>query len=145
MLDLMLSEYAPPLQAGDVVDEGGSLGPRTLLNAGLLPSLSRTGVNVTDAAVIPGGLPDSPEVAGMALDQRQRRLFSCTRQLAERIDRSITQGHLPLILGDCTAGVGAFAGLKRRWDDVAVIVRVAIASGARPIPGLHQEFPWTQR
>ncbi|MGE5542401.1 MAG: arginase family protein, partial [Bacillota bacterium] len=52
---------------------------------------------------------------------RQRRLIRCTRHLAERVERSITQGRLPLILGDCTAGVGAFAGLRRRRDDVAVV------------------------
>ncbi|MGE5484086.1 MAG: arginase family protein [Ignavibacteriales bacterium] len=122
MLDLILSEYAPPVRAGEIVDEDGSLGPRTLLNAGLLPSLSWAGVRVMDAAVIPGGLPpDDAGAAGIAVDERKRRLTYCTRQLAERIEYSIAQERLPLTLGDCTAGVGVFAGLKRRWDDVAVV------------------------
>jgi len=122
MYDLILCEYAPPNKTTDVIDECLSLGPRTLLNAGLLPALSWAGVQVPDAAIIPWGFPsDGAAGAGTPLDGRKSRLLASTKQLAERTHYAVTQDHLPLTLGDCTAGVGVYAGLKQRWDDVAVV------------------------
>ncbi|MCR4397888.1 MAG: arginase family protein [Firmicutes bacterium] len=113
MVDLILCEYGPPLEPGDALDPVVARGPRVLLNAGLIPSLSAAGVRVFDVSLVPE--------ADCGSLQRKDLLEHVSARLASRVAASIAAGHFPITLGDCTAAIGVCAGMRRLEGRRAVV------------------------
>ncbi|MEW6080563.1 MAG: arginase family protein [Bacillota bacterium] len=113
MVNLTLSESAPPLRPGDVLDHEMAAGPRSLLDAGVVSSLAQEGLALDQLVFVPQGTPPR----GDALSH----LHWCLEQVAFSTQEAAARGSLPLTLGDCTVAIGVMAGLQRRSNRVAVV------------------------
>lgn len=104
-------EYAPPAPASARRQHGIAGGPQALVAAGLEAALRAAGLAVTCLVRIGVSSPD-PHVS----------LPGVAARVAHEVRCAIQSGHLALILGDCTASVGAVAGLAGTvGPDVALL------------------------
>ena len=94
--------------------------PAAYRAAGLLEKLRARGLEVEDEG-------DSPPVSYRPDPQHPRRqnvglVAEVARLTADRVERAVAGGRVPLVLGgDCTVGLGVVAGLRRRHPRLGLL------------------------
>jgi arginase len=94
-------------------------GPRALRDAGLVAALEAVGAAVTDVGDVDGFRwapdPDDPRAANAAAVGER------ARQVAERVAAAPREARVLVLGGDCTVGVGTFAGLVARGGEPGLV------------------------
>jgi arginase len=95
---------------------GVDMGPSAVRVADLNKKLTRLGYKVTDAGNIPVDIPETQEVG----DQQckfLREIVQICENLAQLVEKSLTQGRLPIVLGgDHSIALGSLAGLAHFYQ-----------------------------
>jgi arginase len=92
---------------------GVDMGPSAIRYAGLSDRLRRLGHQVTDVGNVPVPVPESRTPAGTRLKYLPE-IVKVSRVLARTVERALSDGTLPVILGgDHSLAIGSLAGLLR--------------------------------
>lgn len=99
---------------------GQERAPAALRAAGLLERLQKAGCDVVDGGDLPvvtfAPDPEQPRQQNVGL------VLEVARQTADAVDRVLTGGRLPVVLGgDCSLGLGVIAGLLRHQARLGLV------------------------
>jgi arginase len=94
---------------------GVDMGPSAIRYAGLHAGLLELGCQVADAGNIEVAIPESME-RGATRGHYLEEIARCNRVLAERVERFLDAGHIPLVLGgDHSIAIGSISGVAAHW------------------------------
>lgn len=100
---------------------GVDMGPSAIRYAGLQDRIRRMGHSVQDIGNLPVPVPESRNSEGTRLKFLQE-IVKVNRVLARTVERTLTEGAVPIILGgDHAIAMGSIAGLLRCRQNPAVI------------------------
>jgi len=119
MMSRRLALIGVPSSAG-ARRTGQERAPAALRAAGLLERLRDAGLDVADLGDLPGvrfaPQPEHPRLQNLAL------VAAVAGQVADRVDRALTDGRLPLVVGgDCSLSLGVLAGLLRHLPRLGLL------------------------
>ena len=109
-MDIALTNVHLDLGAGR---RGTDMGPSALHVAGLVPALRRLGHRIADIESLGGPSFEAGDV-GAPSARFLAEIAAMVAQLAERTERNVEQGLLPLVLGgDHSVAIGTISGMVR--------------------------------
>lgn len=101
---------------------GVDMGPSAIRYAGVTDMLEQLTYTINDLGDIPITRPSETVIDRDSNLKNLDQITEANQQLAEKVDREITNGHFPLILGgDHSIAIGSLAGVSKHYDNLGVI------------------------